>query len=93
MAIPLSASDHVARRLYNVGWAKWSQEITGRACVHVARPTPGTGWQRVAGGGFNAQPPRIIKASASAASLDNKGRDDLSVGQRGMSATGEHPEA
>ena len=46
------------------------------------RARRGPGWQRAAGGSFNAQPQRIIEARASAVSLGNKGRDDLSVGQR-----------
>ena len=48
----------------------------------VARPSRGPGWQRAAGGAFTTQPQRIIEARASAVSLGNKGRDDLSVGQR-----------
>ena len=52
------------------------------APFHVARPSRGPGWQRAAGGAFNAQPQRIIEARASAVSLGNKGRDDLAVGQR-----------
>ena len=60
--------------------AQWSER--GDPFAHVARPSRGPGWQRAAGGGFNAQPQRIIEARASAVSLGNKGRDDLSVGQR-----------
>jgi len=60
--------------------AQWSERSDPFA--HVARPSRGPGWQRAAGGGFNAQPQRIIEARASAVSLGNKGRDDLSVGQR-----------
>jgi DNA helicase-2/ATP-dependent DNA helicase PcrA len=44
--------------------------------------TRGPGWQRASSGGFNAQPQRVIEARASAVSLGNKGRDDLSLGQR-----------
>jgi DNA helicase-2/ATP-dependent DNA helicase PcrA len=44
--------------------------------------TRGPGWQRAASGNFNTQPQRIVEARASAVSLGNKGRDDLSVGQR-----------
>ena len=41
------------------------------------------GWQRAASGGtFSSQPQHIIEARASAVSLGNKGRDDLSLGQR-----------
>ncbi|HEU4958010.1 MAG TPA: UvrD-helicase domain-containing protein [Sphingomicrobium sp.] len=60
--------------------AQWSER--GDPFAHVARPSRGPGWQRAAGGGFNAQPQRIVEARASAVSLGNKGRDDLSVGQR-----------
>ena len=60
--------------------AQWSERADPFA--HVARPSRGPGWQRAASGGFNAQPQRIIEARASAVSLGNKGRDDLSVGQR-----------
>ena len=60
--------------------AQWSERADPFA--HVARPSRGPGWQRAAGGGFNAQPQRIVEARASAVSLGNKGRDDLSVGQR-----------
>jgi DNA helicase-2/ATP-dependent DNA helicase PcrA len=60
--------------------AQWSERADPFA--HVARPSRGPGWQRAAGGGFNAQPQRIVEVRASAVSLGNKGRDDLSVGQR-----------
>jgi DNA helicase-2/ATP-dependent DNA helicase PcrA len=61
----------------------------GIAFAHVAalRPqrgqTRGPGWQRAASSGnYSGQPERIIEARASAVSLGNKGRDDLSLGQR-----------
>ncbi|MCL6740828.1 UvrD-helicase domain-containing protein [Sphingomonas sp. RB56-2] len=60
--------------------AQWSER--GDPFAHVARPSRGPGWQRAAGGNFNAQPQRVVEARASAVSLGNKGRDDLSVGQR-----------
>ncbi len=60
--------------------AQWSEHSDPFA--HVARPSRGPGWQRAAGGSFSTQPQRIIEARASAVSLGNKGRDDLSVGQR-----------
>jgi DNA helicase-2/ATP-dependent DNA helicase PcrA len=44
--------------------------------------TRGPGWQRASSGGFSPQPQRVIEARASAVSLGNKGRDDLSLGQR-----------
>ena len=60
--------------------AQWSERADPFA--HVARPSRGPGWQRASSGSFNAEPQRIIEARASAVSLGNKGRDDLSVGQR-----------
>ncbi len=43
----------------------------------------GPGWQRAAsGGGFERTPPRIVEARASAVSLGNPGRSDISLGQR-----------
>jgi DNA helicase-2/ATP-dependent DNA helicase PcrA len=43
----------------------------------------GPGWQRAAtGGGFSPAPSRVMEARASAISLGNKGRGDVSVGQR-----------
>jgi DNA helicase-2/ATP-dependent DNA helicase PcrA len=77
--------DHIEEETTMTGgeslWrAQWSERADPFA--HVARPSRGPGWQRAAGGSFNAQPQRIIEARASAVSLGNKGRDDLSVGQR-----------
>ena len=65
--------------------AQWSERADpfahlGPAQSHRAS-TRGPGWQR-ASTRFNAQPQRIIEAKASAVSLGNKGRDDLSLGQR-----------
>jgi len=60
--------------------AQWSERSDPFA--HVARPSRGPGWQRASTGSFNSQPQRIIEARASAISLGNKARDDLSVGQR-----------
>ena len=48
----------------------------------TARQPRGPGWQRAAGGSFQPEPQRVIEARARAVSLGNKGRDDLSVGQR-----------
>jgi len=77
--------DHIEEETTMTGgeslWrAQWSER--GDPFAHVARPSRGPGWQRASGGGFNAQPQRIVEARASAVSLGNKGRDDLSVGQR-----------
>jgi DNA helicase-2/ATP-dependent DNA helicase PcrA len=73
--------------------AQWSERSDPFA--HVARPSRGPGWQRAAGGSFSTQPQGgrrhgvgdpyarpPIEARASAVSLGDKGRDDLSVGQR-----------
>ncbi|MCF2513607.1 UvrD-helicase domain-containing protein [Sphingomonas sp. G124] len=77
--------DHIEEETTMTGgeslWrAQWSEH--GDPFAHVARPSRGPGWQRASAGGYNAQPQRIIEARASAISLGNKGRDDLSVGQR-----------
>jgi DNA helicase-2/ATP-dependent DNA helicase PcrA len=77
--------DHIEEETTMTGgeslWrAQWSERADPFA--HVARPSRGPGWQRAAGGGFNSQPQRVVEARASAVSLGNKGRDDLSVGQR-----------
>jgi len=60
--------------------AQWSERSDPFA--HVARPTRGPGWQRASRVGYNSEPSRIIEARASAVSLGNKGRTDLSPGQR-----------
>jgi len=60
--------------------AQWSERSDPFA--HVARPSRGPGWQRATRTNYNPDPQRIIEARASAVSLGNKGRDDLSLGQR-----------
>jgi DNA helicase-2/ATP-dependent DNA helicase PcrA len=71
--------------------ANWSERADPFA--DVARSTGrGPGWQRAAGvapngGGFTSrtftrEPSRVVEARASAVSIGNKGRDDLSVGMR-----------
>jgi DNA helicase-2/ATP-dependent DNA helicase PcrA len=66
--------------------AQWSERTDPFAHLGPAQSmrsaTRGPGWQRAAGGNFNATPQRVVEARASAVSLGNKGRDDLSVGQR-----------
>jgi DNA helicase-2/ATP-dependent DNA helicase PcrA len=67
--------------------AQWSERADPFAHVGPAQAmrgsTRGPGWQRAASSGrFNSEPTRVIEARASAVSLGNKGRDDLSVGQR-----------
>jgi DNA helicase-2/ATP-dependent DNA helicase PcrA len=62
--------------------ANWSEREDPFA--HVGRGTGrGPGWQRAASAGqFVREPSRVVEARQSAVSLGNKGRDDLSVGQR-----------
>ena len=66
--------------------AQWSERADpfahlGPAQSHRAS-TRGPGFQRAVRGGYNPEPQRVIEARASAVSLGNKGRDDLSLGQR-----------
>jgi DNA helicase-2/ATP-dependent DNA helicase PcrA len=67
--------------------AQWSER--GDPFAHLAAAqsnrasTRGPGWQRASRtGSFSAQPQRVIEARASAVSLGNQGRGDLSLGQR-----------
>jgi DNA helicase-2/ATP-dependent DNA helicase PcrA len=60
--------------------AQWSERADPFA--HVARPSRGPGWQRATRTAYNPEPQRIVEARASAVSLGNKGRTDLSLGQR-----------
>ena len=63
--------------------ANWSEHADPFA--HVARGQGrGPGWQRAAGTGssFTTEPKRIVESRGSAVSIGNKGRTDLSVGQR-----------
>jgi DNA helicase-2/ATP-dependent DNA helicase PcrA len=60
--------------------AQWSERADPFA--HVARPTRGPGWQRATRVAYNPEPARVIEARASAVSLGNQGRTDLSLGQR-----------
>jgi DNA helicase-2/ATP-dependent DNA helicase PcrA len=67
--------------------AQWSERADPFAHLGPAQAmrgsTRGPGWQRAASSGrFNPEPTRVIEARASAVSLGNKGRDDLTVGQR-----------
>jgi DNA helicase II / ATP-dependent DNA helicase PcrA len=78
--------DHISNETSMAGgasmWqANWAQQSDPFA--HVQRGTGrGPGWQRGAASGYNTQPARIVEARQSAVSLGNKGRSDLSVGQR-----------
>lgn len=62
--------------------ANWSERADPFA--NIARGTGrGPGWQRAASvGGYQTMPARVVEARASAVSLGNKGRSDLSLGQR-----------
>jgi DNA helicase II / ATP-dependent DNA helicase PcrA len=60
--------------------AQWSERADPFA--HVARPSRGPGWQRATRTSYNPEPQRVIEARASAVSLGNRGRTDLSLGQR-----------
>ena len=67
--------------------AQWSERADPFAHLGPAQiqraSTRGPGWQRASRDGrFNAEPQRIIEARASAVSLGNQGRTDLSLGQR-----------
>jgi DNA helicase-2/ATP-dependent DNA helicase PcrA len=66
--------------------AQWSERADPFAHLGAAQnmraSTRGPGWRRAAGGRFNPEPQRIIEAKASSISLGNKGRDDLTLGQR-----------
>jgi len=63
--------------------ANWSEHADPFA--HVGRGTGrGPGWQRAAAPSstFTTAPKRVVESRASAVSLGNKGRDDLSLGMR-----------
>ncbi len=62
--------------------ANWSERADPFS--DIARGTGrGPGWQRAAsGGGFERTPTRVLDVKASAVSLGNPGRSDISLGQR-----------
>ena len=66
--------------------AQWSERADPFAHLGPAQAmrasTRGPGWQRASRGNFNPEPQRVIEARASAVSLGNQGRTDLSLGQR-----------
>jgi len=67
--------------------AQWSERTDPFAHLGPAQSmrasTRGPGWQRASREGrFNVEPQRVIEARASAVSLGNQGRTDLSLGQR-----------
>lgn len=70
--------------LWRAQWSERSDPFAHLAAAQSNRAsTRGPGWQRASSSGrFSAEPQRVIEAQASAVSLGNKGRDDLSLGQR-----------
>ncbi|HEX2763505.1 MAG TPA: UvrD-helicase domain-containing protein [Allosphingosinicella sp.] len=61
--------------------ANWSERADPFADVARGQ-TRGPGWRRAVQGGFERVPPRVVEARASAISLGNPGRGDVTVGQR-----------
>jgi DNA helicase-2/ATP-dependent DNA helicase PcrA len=61
--------------------ANWSERADPFADVARGQ-TRGPGWRRAVQGGFERVPPRIAETRASAVSIGNPGRGDVSVGQR-----------
>ena len=61
--------------------ANWSERADPFADVARGQ-TRGPGWRRAVQGGFERVPPRVVEARASAVSLGNPGRGDVTVGQR-----------
>ncbi|WP_174286492.1 ATP-dependent helicase [Sphingomonas bacterium] len=82
----LPSEHHEAETTMSGGASLWQANWSERAdpFADIARGTGrGPGWQRAATvGGFVREPSRVVEARTSAVSLGNKGRSDLSVGQR-----------
>ena len=70
--------------LWRANWSEREDPFAHLAAANATRAGQrGPGWQRAAtAGAFNATPARIPETGRSAISLGNKGRDDLSVGER-----------
>lgn len=70
--------------MWRANWSERDDPFAHLAAANQGRSNArGPGWQRAAtSGGFNATPQRIAETGRSAVSLGNKGRGDLSVGQR-----------
>lgn len=70
--------------MWRANWSEREDPFAHLAVANQGRSNArGPGWQRAAtSGGFNATPQRIAETGRSAVSLGNKGRGDLSVGQR-----------
>jgi DNA helicase-2/ATP-dependent DNA helicase PcrA len=61
--------------------ANWSERADPFADV-ARRSGRGPGWQRASSGGFERTPARVMEVRASAISLGNPGRTDISLGAR-----------
>ena len=70
--------------LWRAQWSERSDPFAHLGPAQAMRAnTRGPGWQRASRDGrFNPEPRRVIEARASAVSLGNQGRTDLSLGQR-----------
>ncbi|MGB5077348.1 MAG: UvrD-helicase domain-containing protein [Sphingorhabdus sp.] len=70
--------------LWRANWSERSDPFAHLAAANATRAGQrGPGWQRATtAGGFNAAPQRIAASGRSAVSLGNKGRGDLTIGQR-----------
>ncbi|WP_324749884.1 UvrD-helicase domain-containing protein [Sphingomonas sp. LY54] len=70
--------------LWRANWSERADPFAHLAAAQSNRAsTRGPGWQRAASSGrFNSEPQRIVEARASAVSLGNPGRSDISLGQR-----------
>jgi DNA helicase-2/ATP-dependent DNA helicase PcrA len=70
--------------LWRAQWSERSDPFAHLGPAQAMRAsTRGPGWQRAASSGrFSPEPQRVIESRASAVSLGNKGRDDLTLGQR-----------
>ncbi len=69
--------------LWRANWSEHADPFAHLATSNADRASArGPGWQRAAGGSFQTAPARIVEARGPAISLGNKGRSDISVGQR-----------
>lgn len=69
--------------LWRAQWSERSDPFAHLAASQSQRAsTRGPGWQRASRTGYTSEPQRVIEARASAVSLGNQGRTDLSVGER-----------
>jgi DNA helicase-2/ATP-dependent DNA helicase PcrA len=78
--------DHIAtEQTMSGGESLWRANWSERAdpFADVARgQTRGPGWRRAVTGGFERTPSRVVEVKASAVSLGNPGRTDISLGRR-----------